>query len=138
MCHQWLRDSITKKMEHFMSKLFNYNSIYAPYFKSFIKMKKDKGYNVLRTEWIFLEFDKFFSSIEAKELYITMNVIEQWRNTRINDTQRTIYTKYSVWSQFCKYMCHLGHECYIPRLPKSTGKNSFTLFLPVDFGSRGM
>src|SRR5665811_1796420 len=79
MCHQWLRDSITKKMEHFMSKLFNYNSIYAPYFKSFIKMKKDKGYNVLRTEWIFLEFDKFFSSIEAKELYITMNVIEQWR-----------------------------------------------------------
>lgn len=112
-----------------MSKLFNYNSIYAPYFKSFIKMKQDKGYNVLRTEWIFLEFDKFFVSIGAEELYITRSVIDQWRQTRINDGQRTIYTKYSVWSQFCKYMCHLGHECYIPRLPKSVSKNSFTPYI---------
>ena len=112
-----------------MSKLFNYNSIYAPYFKSFIKMKQDKGYNVLRTEWIFLEFDKFFVSIVAEELYITRSLIDQWRQTRINDGQRTIYTKYSVWSQFCKYMCHLGHECYIPRLPKSVSKNSFTPYI---------
>jgi len=116
-------------MEHFMSELFNYNSIYAPYFKSFIKMKQDKGYNALRTKWIFLEFDKFFASIEAEDLFITSDIIDQWRKTRINDAQRTIYTKYSVWSQFCKYMCHLGHDCYIPRLPKSVGKYSFTPYI---------
>src|SRR5690606_6909684 len=124
-----MRNSITKKMEHFMSELFNYNSIYAPYFKSFIKMKQDKGYNALRTKWIFLEFDKFFASIEAEDLFITSDIIDQWRKTRINDAQRTIYTKYSVWSQFCKYMCHLGHDCYIPRLPKSVGKYSFTPYI---------
>ena len=112
-----------------MSKQFNYNSTYAPYFKSFIKMKQDKGYDVLRTKWIFLEFDKFFTSIGAKELYITRSLIDQWRSTRINDGQRTIYTKYSVWSQFCKYMCHLGHECYIPRLPKPVSKNCFTPYI---------
>lgn len=112
-----------------MGELFNYNSIYAPYFNSFIKMKQNKGYNALRTKWIFLEFDKFFASIEAEELYITKSLIDQWRQTRINDGQRTIYTKYSVWSQFCKYMCHLGHECYIPRLPKSVSKNSFTPYI---------
>lgn len=112
-----------------MSEPFNYNSIYAPYFRSFIKMKQDLGINVLRTKWILLEFDKFFVSVGAQDLYITATSIDQWRKTRINDGQRTIYTKYSVWSQFCKYMCHLGHECYIPRLPKSINKNCFTPYI---------
>ncbi len=112
-----------------MGELFNYNSIYAPFFKGFIKMKQDKGYNALRTKWIFLEFDKFFTSIGVEDLYITRSLIEQWRHTRINDGQRTIYAKYSAWSQFCKYMCHLGHECYIPRLSKSVSKNSFTPYI---------
>jgi integrase len=71
----------------------------------------------------------------ARNLYITANLIGQWRKTRVNDGQRTIYMKYSVWSQFCKYMCHLGHECYIPRLPKAVSKGSFT---PYIFSHRQM
>lgn len=118
-----------------MSEPFNYNSIYAPYFKRFIKMKQDLGVNVLRTKWILLEFDKFFISMGARNLYITATLIAQWRKTRVNDGQRTIYAKYSVWSQFCKYMCRLGHECYIPRLPKGVSKNSFT---PYIFSHRQM
>ena len=112
-----------------MSEPFNYNSTYAPYFESFIKMKQDKGYDVLRTKWILLEFDKFFAGIGAEDLFVTRSLIDQWRNTRINDGQRTIYTKYSVWSQFCGYMCRLGHECYIPRLPKPVSKNCFTPYI---------
>jgi len=53
-----------------MSEPFNYNSIYAPYFRSFIKMKQDLGINVLRTKWILLEFDKFFVGVGAQDLYI--------------------------------------------------------------------
>ena len=112
-----------------MSEPFNYNSIYAPYFQSFIKMKQDTGYDVLRTKWIFLEFDIFFADIGATEIYITRNLIGQWRKTRINDGQRTIYAKYSIWSQFCKYMCNVGYECYIPRLPKALDKNNFTPYI---------
>lgn len=112
-----------------MSEPFDYKSIYAPYFKDFVKMKQNIGYNVLRTKWIFLEFDKFFSGIGAGDHHITRELIEQWRNTRINDGQRTIYTKYSLWSQFSKYMCNLGHECYIPRLPRAISKNSFTPYI---------
>lgn len=39
---------------------FNYCSVYAPYFKRFIAMKQALGYVSLRTEWIFLELDRFF------------------------------------------------------------------------------
>ena len=112
-----------------MSEPFNYSSIYAPYFQGFIKMKQDIGYDVLRTKWIFLEFDRFFAGIGATEIYITGDLIGLWRNTRINDGQRTLYAKYSTWSQFGKYMCNIGHECYIPRLPKAPGKNSFAPYI---------
>ena len=78
-----------------MSEKFNYHSIYAPYFKQFIAMKQSLGYVSLRTEWIFLELDKFFLGRNVTVLGITREQIDQWRATRINDAPATIYTKYS-------------------------------------------
>ena len=105
---------------------FNYKSIYAPFFKQFIAIKKGLGFVPLRTAWIFLELDKFFLHKKVKEIGITKEQIEQWRATRINDAPPTIYAKYSILSQFCKYMCKAGYNCYIPRLPSTNPKDSFT------------
>lgn len=105
---------------------FIYGSIYAPYFKQFVALKKGLGYVSLRTEWIFLEFDKFFIDNNITTLGITRQQVEQWRTARINDAPSTIYIKYSILSQFCKYMCQVGYDCYIPRMPVSLPKNSFT------------
>lgn len=114
---------------------FNYGSIYAPYFKQFVAQKKGLGYVPLRTEWIFLEFDKFFIDNNITTLGITSKEVEQWRATRLNDAPSTIYTKYSILSQFCRYMCRVGYDCYIPRLPLNPPKNSFT---PYIFSKREM
>ena len=114
---------------------FNYGSIYAPYFKQFVVLKKGLGYVSLRTEWVFLEFDKFFIDNNITTLGITNQQVEQWRTTRINDAPSTIYTKYSILSQFCKYMCQVGYDCYIPRMPVNLSKNSFT---PHIFSNREM
>lgn len=114
---------------------FNYQSIYAPYFKRFIAMKKDLGYVSLRIEWVILELDNFFLDKEIKATGITKQQIDDWRATRINDAPGTLYTKYSVLSQFCKFMCKTGYDCYIPRLPKAPPKNGFT---PHIFTSREM
>ena len=105
---------------------FNYRSIYAPYFKQFIATKKALGYISLRTEWIFLEFDNFFAENNTTTLGVTRKQVEQWRATRINDAPSTIYTKYSILSQFCKYMCRHGYDCYIPRMPVNLSRDSFT------------
>lgn len=105
---------------------FNYQSIYAPYFRQFIAIKKGFGYVSLRTEWIFLELDRFFLDEKMEVIGITKDQIEEWRSTRINDTPATIYTKYSILSQFCKYMCKCGYDCYIPRLPAAPARDSFT------------
>ena len=97
---------------------FNYSSVFAPYMNSFIDMKQTLGYDALRTKWILLEFDNFFIREGETEPHIKREHIERWRASRINDCSRTIYSKYSVWSQFCRHLCHLGIECYIPKLPK--------------------
>lgn len=105
---------------------FNYGSIYAPYFKQFIANKKGLGYVSLRTEWVFLEFDKFFIDNKITTIGITRQQVEQWRAARVNDVPSTIYTKYSIMSQFCKFMCNVGYECYIPRMPVNPSNNNFT------------
>ena len=107
----------------------NYCSIYGPYFKQFVAMKKGLGFVSLRTEWVFLEFDKFFLSKNVTTIGITKQQIDEWRAPRINDTLATIYTKYSILSQFCKYLCKVGHNCYIPRMPLNPPKNSFTPYI---------
>ena len=105
---------------------FNYQSIYEPYFKQFIAIKKALGFIALQAEWILHEFDCFFLSNEAQTLGITKQQIEAWRATRINDAPSTLYTKYSIIVQFCKYMCKIGYDCYIPRLPPFPRKDRFT------------
>ncbi len=114
---------------------FNYVSIYAPYFKQFVAMKQGLGYVSLRTEWVFLEFDKFFIDNHITTFGITRQQVEEWRATRINDAPSTICTKYSILSQFCKYMCKVGYDCYIPRIPYNPTGNSFT---PHIFTNREM
>ncbi len=87
------------------------------------------GYGLNKFRCIFLELDRFFLRTCATNTYITSEQIAAWRMTRVNDKARTLYEKYSVLSQFCRYMCHVGHECYIPRLPRKKDMD----FIPYVF-----
>jgi len=126
--------SMSRKEVCFMSEKFEYKSVFAPYFDSFLKMKDTMGYGLNKFRWIFLELDRFFLETGVTDAYITSEQIAAWRITRVNDKARTLYDKYSVLSQFCRYMCHLGHECYIPRLPKQKDKD----FIPYVFTHQQM
>nr|WP_292968550.1 tyrosine-type recombinase/integrase [Allomuricauda sp.] len=117
-----------------MARQFDYKSVFAPYFGSFLKMKDAMGYGLDKFGYILLELDRFFLKTGATTPHISSGQISAWRATRMNDKARTLYEKYSVLSQFCKYMCHLGHECHVPRLPK---KNAWG-FVPYIFTRRQM
>lgn len=117
-----------------MSEQFEYRSVFAPYFDSFLKMKDTMGYGLNKFRGIFLELDRFFLETGVTDAYITSKQIAAWSKTRVNDKARTLYDKYSVLSQFCRYMCHLGHECYIPRLPKQKDLD----FIPYVFTHQQM
>jgi integrase len=101
-----------------MSEQFIFQSVFAPYFYDFIKMKETLGVGVERIKWMLLELDKFFIHNDITDVYITKSIVDLWKNTRIHDKRKTVYDKICVLRQFCGYLCHIGKECYVPRLPK--------------------
>ncbi len=122
---------MNRKEEHSMNN-FNYCSIYSPFFKRFISMKEEVGSVAYFAKWLFLDLDKFFIDNNITTIGITSQQIDAWRATRINDSPTTIYNKYCIISQFCKYMCKVGYDCYIPRKPVDPSKNNFTPYIYSD------
>lgn len=101
-----------------MNKKYEYTSVFAPYINDFLKMKAALGVNLHNYHYFFEEFDRFFLENNVRDLHITENMIAAWSTTRVNDHRRTLYAKHSAFVQFCRYLCHLGIECYVLRLPK--------------------
>jgi len=97
---------------------YSFGSVFTPHFYSFLRMKAAMGFGQVKFKVILKEFDLFFIEKNVSDLCITQSLVSEWNKTRINDSRRTLYDKYSVISQFCKYMCHTGYTCYIPRIPR--------------------
>lgn len=118
-----------------MSKPFEYTSIFAPYFHRYLREKELLGQKAVQIKWVLLEFDRFFLQTGQKTLYISSGTVKQWAETRTCDGDTTLYQKYSILAGFCRYMCLLGHECYVPRLPRKKRNNHYT---PVIFTHQQM
>jgi len=93
-------------------------------------MKEASGCNFLRGKWILFEIDRFFQENNILEPVFTRELVQKWRKTRVNDSQSTIYSKYSIISQLARYMSRQGLECFIPRLPGfGSSKWNFTPYI---------
>ncbi len=101
-----------------MSEQFNYRSILAPYMNHLLEIKASAGISAHRMKWILKEFDDYAYGNHLEDPHITSDFISSWRKTRIADCDRTIYAKYSVWSQLTTLMSRTGCYCHIPKLPK--------------------
>ncbi|MDR0745798.1 MAG: hypothetical protein LBF17_04800 [Mediterranea sp.] len=101
-----------------MSELFNYNSILAPYMRLLLERNSSAGISAQRTKWVLKEFDDFANACKLNDPHITEEFVRKWRGTRTADCDRTLYAKYSVWSQLTAMMSRNGCACFIPRLPK--------------------
>lgn len=111
-----------------MSEQFKYSSVLAPHMNHLLEIKESAGISALRMKWILKEIDDFANASHLEDPHITESFIQKWRATRVNDCDRTLYAKYSVWSQLTRLMCRNGCVCYIPRMPKHH-KPDFTPYI---------
>jgi len=111
-----------------MSK-YQFSSVFAPYLLKFVDAKEAMGFSRKYFEMILKEFDLFFIKEKVVTPFITHSLIVMWRETLVNNSDKTIHSKYSVISQFSKYMNHLGFSCYVPRLPK----RKYNTYVPYIF-----
>ena len=111
-----------------MAEQFIYSSVLAPHMRHLLDIKASAGLSVLRTKWILKEIDDFANAEHLEDAHITESFFKRWRATRTADCERTLYTKYSVWSQLTTLMCRCGCACFIPRMPKQP-KLDFTPYI---------
>jgi integrase len=106
-----------------------FKSVFAPYFESFVKMKAVMGFTTSKIEYIFKELDELYGAMQLQEPILTKELVKVWRESRLNDSERTLYDKWSIISQFSRYMCHCGFICYVPPMPRQKDK----VFIPRIF-----
>lgn len=128
MYHLLLLISISRKEECSMDK-YQFKSVFAPYLLKFIDAKEAMGFSRKYFEMILKGVDLFFIEEKVVTPFITHSLIVKWRETLVNNSDKTIHGKYSVISQFSKYMNHLGFSCYVPRLPK----RKYNTYIPYIF-----
>jgi site-specific recombinase XerD len=108
---------------------YQFGSVFAPYMLKFIDAKETTGFSRKYFEMILKGFDLFFIEEKVDTLFITHSLIARWRDTQVNNSDKTIHDKYSVIAQFSKYMNRLGFSCYVPRLPK----RKYNTYVPYIF-----
>ena len=133
MYHWWLLIFMNRKEVYFMSK-YVFSSVFAPYILKFIDAKEAMGFSRVYFEKMLKLFDLFFIKERVETPFITHTLITKWRETQINNKDNTIYSKYSVMTQFTKYMNQLGFACYVPRLPKK----KYNTYVPYIFTQEQM
>lgn len=108
---------------------YNYQSIFASFFKDFIRMKSAMGFTTSKIEYFFKELDELYKTQPLTEPILTKEMVLTWRSSKFNDSERTLYDKWSIIRQFASYMCHCGFICYVPPMPRTKGK----AFIPKIF-----
>ncbi|WP_415325114.1 tyrosine-type recombinase/integrase [Chryseobacterium sp. MMS23-Vi53] len=64
-----------------------------------------------------------------KDHFIREEIVNKWRKTRTNDSDRSLYMKYNAWIQLGNYMHDLGIECYVPIPYRKGAKNNYIPYI---------
>ena len=96
----------------------DFKSIFSPYILRFLEMKEMSGSkldNILAT---LREFDRFVLASGLESVCMTQSDITLWRNNIYGKKATTIYMKFCIIGQFCRYLVKLGIPCYVPVYPR--------------------
>jgi integrase len=102
---------------NFMSKR-TFSSINARYFIEFIDFKRGLGYKYETEEITLLTFDRFLLTHNYACTCLSKEIIDQWTDKRINESDITRYGRMICLIQFLSYLRDCGVKTPIPLLPK--------------------
>jgi integrase len=101
-----------------MNKTIDFKSVLSPYLAAFAREHMVKGYKSMQLQNGLRAFDNYLFDIKHTKTYFMKSDYDKWRETISGHHSATIYGDVSILARFLRYMCVLGQECYIPRLPK--------------------
>ena len=96
-------------------------SVFAPYIKDFIDLKRNLGYKYEEEERVLYRFDRFILDHGYTSLGLTKEISDEWAAKSQNEAELTIYGKVKVLKQLAEYLRDQGIKTYVPQLPKYPG-----------------
>lgn len=93
-------------------------SVFAPYIRDFISLKRSLGYKYKEEERTLNAFDQFIVDQGHTSLPLTKEISDKWGDKRHNEAELTTYNRVRVVKQLAEYLRDLGIRTYIPRLPQ--------------------
>jgi integrase/recombinase XerD len=94
-----------------------YNSIYGRHIKQFIEMKRKLGFKFTTSAKILSLFDRVAEKSGEMEPGITRELAKRWSKKKPNESERYQYNRVRLVAQLSLYLCDLGIESHIPKLP---------------------
>ncbi|UZR99083.1 tyrosine-type recombinase/integrase [Chondrinema litorale] len=95
-----------------------FKSIYANHLKEYIDLKKKLGFKYRTSTLLYLYIDELAYSRRESTIGITKAFANKWSQKRENESSQYHYNRVRHLIQFSDYLCQLGVDSYIPKLPK--------------------
>lgn len=104
-----------------------YYSIYKPFIKEFIALKRSLGYKYNNIEYAFTKFDQLVLAREELNIGLSKELCEQWCIRRPNESDKTWYNRIQIIRAFSSFLITLNYSSFLPVLPKI--KNVYTPYI---------
>ena len=94
------------------------HGIYAPLITAYVDYKRSMGYRMERTEECLRRFDQLTIDRGETEIGITKDLADAWSKPFPLESDNSRICRISLLRGFSSYLQILGHESYVPCLPK--------------------
>lgn len=95
-------------------KTYQYSGALAGLCETFIAEKRAVGYRYNTEAKKLSEFSRFTLTFEFPSNVLTEEVVKAWITKQPTDSDRNQYARFSIISQFARYLTRLGYSAYIP------------------------
>lgn len=104
-----------------------YYSIYKPFIRDFIALKRSLGYKYNNIEYAFTKFDQLATDREESSIGLSKEFCEIWGIRRPNESDKTWYNRIQIIRAFSSFLVTLDYPSFLPVLPKI--KNTYTPYI---------
>jgi integrase len=105
-----------------------YKSIYGLHIKQFIEMKRALGFKFQSGAVSLAQIDRLAAERVEMSSGITEEFAEKWGKKQPNESDYYHYQRIGFLMQFSSYLCDLGIQSYIPKLPRFS-RNTFVPYI---------
>lgn len=95
-------------------KFYSYSGVLAKLCEDFVQEKRDLGYLYNSEAKQLNEFSRFTLNFNCPANTLPKEIVKAWIAKKPTDSDRNQYARFSLISQFAKYMERMGYSAYIP------------------------